>query len=42
MIGRKTFGHFDVVLKAIMQNSLTFVGVSLLVVGDSFQLPLVY
>ena len=30
MIGRETFGHLDLVLKAIMQNSSPFGGVSLL------------
>ena len=30
MIGRENFGHIDLVLKAIMQNSSPFVGVSLL------------
>ena len=39
MIGRETFGHLDLVLKAIMQNSSPFGGVSLLVVGDFLQLP---
>ena len=41
VIGRETFGHLDLVLKAIMQNSSPFGGVSLLVVGDFLQLPLV-
>ena len=36
MIGRETFGHLDLVRKAIMQNSSPFGGVSLLVVGDLF------
>ena len=35
---KKTSGHFDLGLKAIMQNSLPFGGVSLLVVGDFFRL----
>ena len=39
MIGRETFGHLDLALKAIMQNSSPFGGVSLLVVGDFLQLP---
>ena len=39
MIGRQTFGHVDLVLKTIMQNSSPFGGVSLLVVGDFLQLP---
>ena len=39
MIGRETFGHLDLALKAIMQNSSTFDGVPLLVVGDFLQLP---
>ena len=39
MIGRETFGHIDLVLKAIMQNSSPFSGVSLLVVQDFLQLP---
>ena len=39
MIGRETFGHLDVALKAIMQNSSPFGGVSLLVVGDLLQFP---
>ena len=39
MIGRETFGHLDLVLKAIMQNSSPFGGVSLLVVGDFLQFP---
>ena len=38
MIGRETFGHVDQALKAIMQNSLPFGGVSLLVIGDFLQL----
>ena len=38
MIGRETFGHLDIALKAIMQNSLPFGGVSLLVVGQFLQL----
>ena len=41
MKGRETFGHLDLVLKAIMQNSSSFGGISLLVVGDFLQLPLV-
>ena len=39
MIGRETFGHLDLVLKDIIQNSSPFGGVSLLVVGDFLQLP---
>ena len=39
MIGRETFGHLDLALKAIMQNSSPFGGVSLLVVGDFLQFP---
>ena len=39
VIGRETFGHLDLALKAIMQNSSPFSGVSLLVVGDFLQLP---
>ena len=39
MIGRETFGHLDLALKAIMQNLSPFGGVSLLVVGDFLQLP---
>ena len=39
MIGRETFGHLDLALKAIMQNSSPFGGISLLVVGDFLQLP---
>ena len=39
VIGRETFGHLDLVLKAIMQNLSPFGGVSLLVVGDFLQLP---
>ena len=38
MIGRETFGHLDLALKAIMQNSSPFGGVSLLVIGDFLQL----
>ena len=38
MIGRETFRHLDLVLKAIVQNSSPFGGVSLLVVGDFLQL----
>ena len=33
MIGRETFRHLDLVLKAIVQNSSPFGGVSLVVVG---------
>ena len=33
IIARETFGHLDVALKAIMQNSSLFGGISLLVVG---------
>ena len=39
MIGSETFGHLDLALKAIMQNSSPFAGVSLLVVADFLQLP---
>ena len=39
VIGRETFRHLDLTLKAIMQNSSPFGGVSLLVVGDFLQLP---
>ena len=39
MIQRKTFGHLDLALKAIMRNLLPFGGVSLLFVGDFVQLP---
>ena len=39
VIGRETFGRLDLALKAIMQNSSPFHGVSLLVVGDFLQLP---
>ena len=39
MIGRETFGHFDLALKAIMKSLSPFGGVSLLVVGDFLQLP---
>ena len=39
MIGRETFGDLDLALKAIMQNSSPFGGVSLLVVGDILQPP---
>ena len=39
MIGRETFGYLDLALKAIMQNSSPFGGVSLLTVGDFLQLP---
>ena len=39
MIGRETFGHLDLALKAIMQSSPPFGGVSLLIVGDFLQLP---
>ena len=39
MIGRESFGYLDLVLKAIMQNSAPFGGVSLLVVEDFLQLP---
>ena len=38
MIGRETFRHLDVALKAMMQNLSTFGGVSLLLVGDFLQL----
>ena len=39
MIVIETSGHLDLVLRAIMQNSSPFGGVSLLVVGDFLQLP---
>ena len=39
MLGRETFGHLDLALKAIMQNLSPFDRVSLLVVGDFLQLP---
>ena len=39
MIQRKTFGHLDLALKAIMRNLPPFGGVSLLFVGDFVQLP---
>ena len=39
MIGRETFGHLDLALKAIKQNSSPSGWVSLLVVGDFLQLP---
>ena len=39
MVGRETYGHLHLALKATMQNSSTFGGVSLLVVGDFLQLP---
>ena len=38
MIVIETSGHLDLVLRAIMQNSSPFGGVSLLVVGDFLQL----
>ena len=38
MIGKETFGHLDLALKTITQNSSPFGGVSLLVVGDFLQL----
>ena len=34
VIGRETFRHLDLALKAIKQNSSPFGGVSLLVVGE--------
>ena len=39
MIGGESFGHLDLALKAIMQNSSPCGGVSLLVVRDFLQLP---
>ena len=39
MIGRETFGHLDLALKAILQNSSPSGWVSMLVVGDFLQLP---
>ena len=41
VIGRETFGHIHLALKAIMQNFWPFGGVSLLVVGDFLQIQLV-
>ena len=41
MIGRETFKHLDLALKAIVQNLLPLSGVSLVVVGDFLQLPTV-
>ena len=38
MIEKETFGHLDLALKAIMQNSSPFGGVSLLAVIDFLQL----
>ena len=40
MIRRETSGHLDLALKAIMQNSSPFGGVSLLVVGDFYNFHL--
>ena len=40
MIGRETFGHLDLALIAIMQNSSPFGGVSLLLVGDFYNFHL--
>ena len=40
IIGRETFGHLDLALKPIMQNSSPFGGVSLLVVGDFYNFHL--
>ena len=42
VIGRETFGHLDLALKAIMQNSSPFGKVSFLVVGDFLQFAAVY
>ena len=39
IIGRETFGHLHLALKAVMQNSSKFGGRSLLFVGDILQLP---
>ena len=39
MIGREIFGHLDLALKAIMQNSSPLGGVSLLAVGYFLQVP---
>ena len=39
IIGRETFGHLDLVLKAMTQNSSPFGGVSVLVLADFLQLP---
>ena len=39
MVWRETLGHLDLALKAIMQNSSPFGGISLLVVGNFLQLP---
>ena len=41
MIGKETFGHSDLALKAIKENWSPFGGVSLLVVGHLLQRPLV-
>ena len=39
IIGRETFGHLHLALKAVMQNSSKFGGGSLLVIEDILQLP---
>ena len=39
MTGRDTFKYLDLTLQYIMQNSLQFGGVSLMVIGDLLQLP---
>ena len=39
VIGRETFGHSDLTLKAIMQNLSPLGGISLLVVRDFLKLP---
>ena len=39
MIGREISGHFDLTLKAIMQNLLPFARVSLFIVGDFLKHP---
>ena len=40
MIGSETFGDLDLTLKAIMQNSSPFGGVSLLIVGEFYNFHL--
>ena len=40
VIGRETFGHLNLALKAIMQNSSPFGAVSLLVVGGFYNFHL--
>ena len=41
MIGRETFKDLDIALRNVKQNLLPFGGVSLVLVGDFLQLPLV-